>query len=278
MATAGQTRGFIFMVVSVFAALGGTYLVYQQAQEYQLQIERIQAPEETIRIAVAARDIPPGMTIREDHLTTRKLREKDISALPIQRDIEDVVGKVPLERVLAGEFIREERLADPGAGVGLMALVPRGKRALAVDIKNAAAGAGFVNPGNFVDLIAVFPKAEPPDKRTLLEGIMVLAVNDRLTEAIYVEEDSSGRKRSKKVKPSVTLALTPLEAELVTQAAEEGVITLALRNDIDVTKIDTNDVPTRQAGPAVRGPAPSGTTPDAEGDGTAEEGTAPSKG
>lgn len=67
---------------------------------------------------------------------------------------------------------------------------------------------------------------------TLLQAKTVLAVNARV--------GSGQAGTSERAKPSVTLAVTPEEAEKLTHAAVEGAVVLTLRNDIDVTHVETH--------------------------------------
>jgi Flp pilus assembly protein CpaB len=71
-----------------------------------------------------------------------------------------------------------------------------------------------------------------PQTRTLLQAVTVLAVNNRLGGGQRIATD--------KVKPSVTLAVTPEQAEKITHAVTQGGVTLTLRNDIDVTHVENN--------------------------------------
>jgi pilus assembly protein CpaB len=211
-----------------------------------------QKPIENAKVIVAATSIAPGWTIAPEHLQTRTL---PVNYIPdeVYRTAEEVVGRVAMERILFGEFIREERLADPEAGVGLTAIIPRGMRAYQVKVRGGQQVSGFLNPGNFVDVLAVCTEANPPEARTILQSVTVLAVNDRMIDQSY-DDPTSGRNKKKRVKPSVTLALTPEHTQQVKHAAGACDISLALRNDIDVTNIQSNDTPQNPSSVGPSGP------------------------
>lgn len=248
----GRYRGVLFLVASLLGALVVTAMIYSLIKDAQQSVVR-QAPVTRQDVVVAAVDVPPGWTIEAKHLATRQLPDEFIPD-EVYRTAEEIVGRVAMERVLAGEFIREERLADPEAGVGLAAIIPRGMRALQVPVKHAAAVSGFLNPHNFVDLIAVCSATKPPEVRTLMQSVTVLAVDDRMTDTAYVPTQSGKERGRRRSAPSVTLALTPQDAERVKHAFSQCKITLTLRNDIDVTNIDSND-PGRAEGTPPAGPA-----------------------
>ncbi|MCB9666224.1 MAG: Flp pilus assembly protein CpaB [Alphaproteobacteria bacterium] len=232
----GRYRGVLYLVLSLAGAILVTALIYRVIYDAQKNTVEKQRPQTRSDVVVAASDIPPGWTIKPEHLATRQLPEPYVPD-EVYRSAEEIVGRVAMERILAGEFIREERLADAEGGQGFVALIPRGMRAMQVPINNAAAVSGFINPGNFTDIIAVCTAAKPPEVRTLLQSVSVLAVNDRMTDATYVK----GKGGKGRVSPTVTVALTPPDAELVKHAFASCRITLTLRNDIDVTNIDSND-------------------------------------
>jgi pilus assembly protein CpaB len=260
---AGRERGAVFLIASVLGAFLVTVMIYRIVQDARNRIPA-QKPEESSEVVVASRNIPPGVTISATHLQTRELPDAFIPA-EVYRTPEEVIGRVAMERILYGEFIREERLADPEAGVGLTAIIPRGMRGFQVKLRGGQQLSGFLNPGNFVDIIAVCAEAEPPEVRTILQSVTVLAVNDRMVDTTYEEDDAGGsRGRKRKSKPSVTLALEPSDAQRVKHASGECDLSLTLRNDIDVTNIDSND----------RGPdaGPLGPSLDIEVDAEAEEG------
>lgn len=242
-----RIRGLLLLVIAGVAAIAAAYVITGMLQSAQRRAVP-QRPAETEAIVVAAHDVPPGWTLTADDLRERKL---PVAAIPddVFRTPEEVMGRVASERMLAGEFLREERLAAPEAGVGLPAIIPRGMRALQVPLRNSAAVSGFVDPGNFVDVIAVCTQAEPPEVRTLLQAVSVLAVNERMISLDF-DQGRSGRQTSGAgAAPSVTLALSPSDAELVKHAFGTCNILLTLRNDIDVTQVESNERSTSDGTP-----------------------------
>ena len=275
MAANQRLRGALYLVAVALLAGGATWAV---ANLLRAGSADSAASKEKLKVVVAAVNIQPGWTIAEGMLQERSLPANYIPEEAI-RAMDEVVGRVAQERILFGEFVRDDRLAPPEAGVGLAAIIPRGMRAYQVSVSGGAAMAGFLNPGNFVDVIAVCTDAEPPAKRTILRSVAVLGVNDRLVDlnALGKPETEAGLfadskdkpatggmdpkqlgmgdgKSSRKAKPSVTLALTPEDTVLIKHASAECGLHLVLRNDIDVTNIESNDG-TVSASPAeVAGP------------------------
>lgn len=255
MAASGRARGALFLIASILGAAGVTLIVFNMIQKVRTQSTE-QRPEEKAKVVVAAVDIPPGWDIKPEMLQVREMAKSYVPREAI-KELDSVVGRVAMERILFGEFIRDDRLAATEAGIGMAAIVPRGMRAYQVSASGGQGMAGFLSPGNFVDAIAVCTDVVPPDVRTILRSVTVLAVNDKMVDDSYTnpaEPVATGKKKrgSKKVKPSVTLALNPQETVLLKHADEECEIYLALRNDIDVTNIESNNesTPVAAAGPA----------------------------
>jgi pilus assembly protein CpaB len=231
--TGGRIRAVIFLFISVAAAAVACILIYVVLTRYQNDLIEAQMPEEVVQVMVAARDLYQGRTITQEDLTMTELPPTFVPD-SVLRQPEQATGRVPRERILANEFIREERLADPEAGLGLNAIIPRGMRALSINISDGSAVSGFLNPGNYVDILVTLAGGKEQDESetvTLLQAVTVLAVNSRV---------GGGTSTAGKSKPSITVAVTPEQAERLTHAVAEGEVTLTLRNDIDVTHVETH--------------------------------------
>ena len=233
--TGGRLRAALFLLVSLAAAFVAAAVIWSVITSYQKELVDATREEETVQVIVAAHDLAQGRTITAEDLAPIEL-PPDYVPSAVLRDAAEAVGRVPRERILVREFIREERLADPEAGVGLNAIIPRGMRAISVNINGGSAVSGFLNPGNYVDVLVtvIGTDGRETETNTLLQAITVLAVNARMGVGGTTGE------AAERVKPSVTLAVTPEQAEKLTHAVAEGNVTLTLRNDIDVTHEDTH--------------------------------------
>ena len=176
-----------------------------------------------VMVVVAARDLHVGIAIAEGDLYAVQNRGDLPSGVFVAPD--DVVGRVPRERILANEPVRGERLAELSAGVGLNALVPRYMRAITVGIGPDGVLDGALGPGRRVDVAVTFALVEgdPPETFPLLEGVPVLAVYPGGSE------EAQGMRWDRA--PAVALLATPDQAEVLTHAENVGRITLSLRDD-----------------------------------------------
>jgi pilus assembly protein CpaB len=236
-------RAVGFLLVSAVAALAAVAFVWRVIQSYEEQLAAVSKPEPKVSVVVAAHTLSQGETIEAEDV---RLAEVPPAFVPetSMRELEQVVGRVPMERVLGGEYVRTERLAPTENGPGLNAIIPRGKRAASVNITDASAVSGFLNPGNFVDVLLTIQDTSDGSRMvqktiTLFQAVPVLAVNARLGS---VEEERDVSQDGIRHAPSVTVALTPDEVTRLAHATAQGSLTLTLRNDIDVTQQKTNPV------------------------------------
>lgn len=238
----GPIRALAFAAVAMVAGVLSIVVLYNLINSYQSQIAEAKKPEDTVMVIVAARDLYQGVTITEEDLYAVEIPPRFLPE-NVFLSPEHVVGRIPRERILANEFIRADRLADPESGIGLNAVIPRGMRAISVAITDGRALSGFLNPGNYVDvLVTITPEAkggaENRETKTIMQAVFVLGVNSRMGNET---EEEAGTKRGKNV-PTVTLLVTAEGAETIAYAETMGAITLALRNDLDIAYAETTGV------------------------------------
>jgi pilus assembly protein CpaB len=243
----GGTRALAFLVLALVAGAAATILIYQVIQSYQARIAEARKPEATQMVIIASGELFPGLQITENDIigiqVPVKLVPKESFSAP-----ELVVGAIPRERILPNEFILPGRLADADSGIGLNALVPAGMRAVSINLADDRALSGFLVPGNRVDVLVSIQDAESQKLETLtaLQTVPVLAVNNQMfknekqkrEEAAAAAKDGKppDKKKARRLNssPSVTLAVTPEQAEILVHALQIGRITLALRSDGDI--------------------------------------------
>ena len=99
-------------------------------------------------------------------------------------------------------------------------------RAVTVRVDDVVGVAGFLMPGNHVDVVAARTldgQMKRSEAHTVLHNLNVLAV----------DQTASQDKDQPIVVRAVTLEVTPTQAEILVKAREEGRIQLTLRNPLD---------------------------------------------
>ncbi len=213
-------RTFIVFVFALVLAGGAAWFANRWIQ---LQVKPAAADANpTTMVVVAAQTIPMGQKIVDTHV--------QMAAWPADRvlegsitELDSVKGQVAAQTIYKGEAILKERIAEHTAGSTLSALIDKRKRAVTVRVNDVVGVAGFVLPGNTVDILATKKTAKSKSAvQTVLQNMKVLAV-----------DQSTGGKDQPVVVRAVTLEVTPDEAEELVKAQSEGGIQLALRNTLD---------------------------------------------
>lgn len=171
-------------------------------------------------VVAAAMAIPYGTKVEGRHLKYVEIPE-GVAPTGFFTSVDDVKGRVATVAISRGEILIAERFAEHDAGSTLAALVGENMRAVAVRVNDVVGVAGFLLPGNRVDVVSA---RKTNDRRvvteTILHNIKVLAVDQ--TAATDTNEPLIVR--------AVTLEVTPKQAETLVQARTEGQIQLTLRN------------------------------------------------
>lgn len=206
----------------------------------------------TAAVLVAAQDIGLGQELTEQNTTVKTLPAiaKHPNAFT-DKTRSNALHQVAKEPVSTGEQILASQITKDPAEVGLAALIPPGHRAIAISVSEVTAGGGFINPGDFVDVIGEFqvstsapasavlvlPRGGDQNKvyvaATVLQNVKVLAIGQQAQQP----SQNAGGAGADHLKPStdqaqaksVTLALTPDEAQKVFLAEQVGTLRLAGR-------------------------------------------------
>jgi pilus assembly protein CpaB len=207
----------------------------------------------TAPVVVASQDLEPGLKLEGKHLLTLNWPAGNLPAGHFSR-VAQVEGRVIKAPVVKGELIIAGKLAQEGIAGGLSAVVPPGFRAVTVRVDEVVGVAGFVQPGDRVDVLATVAKGsaftQDPASKVVLQDINVLTVGER-----FQEEQEGGKVKRRKVSV-VTLQVTPEDGERLGLVSSEARILLALRN-----QSDHQDPPTPGVNLAALMPAPSAPAP-----------------
>ncbi len=216
-----MSSGKVLLLVLLSALFGlGAVFFAKQWIDNQTQPTTEMEVVERFPVVVAAQEILPGTIIEEKHLTT-KLLEKGWVDENHFSETGLAVGRVATTTIFINEIILEQRLNIPGEGATLAALIPEDKRAITIRVNDVIGVAGFLLPGNKVDVLNTVKYGKnSANTSTVLKEIKVLAV------------DQTARTNDNKpvIVRAVTLEVSPKEAEKLLTAKNKGDIQLALRN------------------------------------------------
>ncbi|MGY0614170.1 Flp pilus assembly protein CpaB [Vibrio sp. FJH11] len=215
-----KTQVAMLLLLSIAFGLGAVMIAKQWLDSQTQPTVKLEEVERH-PVLVAAMEIDPGVIVEAKHLTT-KLMEVDWIDETTLTEPSQAVGKVVANSIYEGELINPNRIAVLGEGVTLAAMIPEDKRALTIRVNDVIGVAGFLLPGNKVDVL----NTKGNGTSTVLKNIKVLAV------------DQTARTKDNKpvIVRAVTLEVSPKEAEKLLTENSKGSIQLALRNPLTVDK------------------------------------------
>ena len=201
------------------------------AMQANLPQQEVQAP--AVMVLVAETDLAPGTFVRQkDHLKWQPWPEDGvIDAYFVQgeREPKNMEGAVVRTAIAAGQPITNKLVVHPGERGFLAAVLEPGTRAVSVPVNATSGIAGFVFPGDAVDVILTFrmnikesEKGETETRyfsETLLTDVRVLAIDQAV-------ENQDGAAR---VAKTATLEVDAQEAEKIAIGMEIGSLSLSLR-------------------------------------------------
>ena len=214
----------ITLIVAVVLAIGTGILTLRYLTSIQQTANVQQQQVELKKILIANRDIPARAKITPDMLTTvsRPATQVEPGALD---DPKATYGDIALITIPSGSTITETRVGRP-AEVGLTVRLKPGMRAVSIPVDRVKAVSGLLQPGDRVDVMASVPRGQgsPPKAVSIIRGALVLAINDSLETAGATPSPDAANL------VTVTLGVTPQQADLLTMADMNTTLRLALRS------------------------------------------------
>jgi pilus assembly protein CpaB len=200
---------------------------------------KTKAPQQdkTVKVVAAARDMAAGTRIRKADLKQIHFPEKDLPKTVLLDD-KQAIERVLLFPVTANEPLTLAKLTSLSGADGLSATIEPGKRAVSVQITDASAAGGLIQPRSRVDVLFTRSGSMTEAITTVvLEDIVVLSIG-RTTEVAQQTDPRQVRPQQQ----AATLLVTPEEAKKLELAKNQGKISLALRNPLDRSTIE-DDTP-----------------------------------
>lgn len=188
------------------------------------------------KVLVAKKALPVGTIIDADSLTFQPWPKELMQGayyVDGQPDTKNLAGTVVRYAIAAGQPVTRGSLVGPQDRGFLAAALGAGMRAVTVPVNVSTGVAGFVFPGDHVDLVLTQQVAGggdgPPLKvsETIVRNVRVLATDQR-----YTDKDEDG-KTIVRTFNNVTFEVTPKIAEKIAVAQSIGQLSLSLRSLTD---------------------------------------------
>jgi pilus assembly protein CpaB len=219
-----------FLILGL-ACLMGVAAVYLARGWLESRTKLTSSTEKTVAlttVVVAKRTLSFGDPLKEEYL---QVVEWPASAVPADtfRAIAEVAGgdkpRVALRTIEANEPVLKSKISGFGGKATLSSVIEPEMRAVTIRVNDVVGVAGFVLPGDRVDVLLTRRQVAQHDDRPytdiLLQNVRVLAVDQEANET----------RNKPVVAKAVTVEVTPHQAQKVTLAAQVGHLSLALRKE-----------------------------------------------
>ena len=224
----------VVIIVVALAITGLVFFLLSGFLDDQAVGPTVQAPvEPAVQVVVAMTNLQAGKVLLPEDLKWQPWPGTTLDeSYIVQRDgqgaekLEELSGTVVKRGIMLGEPVTYGKVFRRDQAGFLSGMLTPGKRALSVPISPVTASAGFILPGDRVDVMLQLSVAEGSSSRqyseTILSDIRVLAIDTTLGDIPEGEVAKSGK--------TATLEVTPKEAEMLTVARVMGTMSLILRS------------------------------------------------
>lgn len=246
-----MSRRMLLLAVALIVFVGATFFTQSYLSARLAANSANQVARATVPVLVAAQALPTGATVTAPMLRWAPWPVDAAAGLIVASTPDPVaalVGAVVRVAMVAGEPVTAERLVQPGARGALATILAPGLRGVTIAVTPASGMAGFVVPGDHVDLILTQIRTSDGVERhvsqTVLRDIRVLGTDQRASSstgsAVAPAADAEGAAASaaslgslgnetSAAPATVTLEVDPRGAELIAVSAELGKLSLSLR-------------------------------------------------
>lgn len=229
------------------------YLVYNLMSGGKQERPLVQEPQVVEKkvaeqlVYVAKQEIPVG-TVIEQSMLDRQVWPKNLvgpSFIVANEKAPNIVGMVARSHFQPREVILRSKLANPNDPSFLAANMPEGMRAVTISINGVTGVAGFVQPGDRIDLLFTHSLVSEKEKEgaevtededddlpaSYEKKVTEILVPDVRVLALDRKAMAGGEEKNKQRMPSsVTLEVSQEDAQRVRLAEREGELSLALRS------------------------------------------------
>jgi pilus assembly protein CpaB len=220
-----RSKTLILMFVAIGCGLVASYMTSRLIADRGKENE-----EEKVTVLVARQNITMGTLLKEpEQLFEEKQFTKGEEPKRAIRTFDELRDRRMNKPIGAEQFVTPDDVIDKSQD-GFAYGLPKGKRAISFKVNVDTIVGGFVLPHSHVDIVSVIKRNEEQFSRIILQNVLVLAV------------DTMDRRPDDKqavVSSTVTVMVTPTEAEKISLATELGTLRLILRPFGDEEKVVT---------------------------------------
>lgn len=232
----------LILVLSVASGILAMFLM-----QYYINAEkrRLEKQFEMVSVVAAGETMTSGTVLTRAKLGFKDISKRGISSRNVMRtQIDLIAGRKLRNSVSSGSPLEwTDLVGEEMRGGSLAAMVNEGDRAVSIPVDMVSSVTGHVEPNDHVDILGTFTfpsvKGDPQLDTvtlTILQNVTVLATGKETTRTLMEGAIASGGAvRRTSSYSTVTLLVTPKEAEMLVFALQKGRLTLTLRSATDVS-------------------------------------------
>lgn len=194
-----------------------------------------------IEVVMAKTSLPAMMVLTRDNIITETVSADELPEGRLSSPAR-IVGRILAVPVVEGQILTESFFVTEGSGAQLAAAIPHGMRAFTINLsRGAIPDQLLLYPGCVVDVLVAWRLQQRSSEaqalsHTMLREIQVLAVagDSVISNPAEEEANASARPRRANTATTVTLLVSPRQAEALQLAVDNGSsISLSIRNPLD---------------------------------------------
>ena len=227
-----RKQGWMWMLAGVILAMVAAMIVYRMLSS-AVQAAASVPQVETQPVVVAVEDIPLRTIIEE---TMVSIREIPVDLVPSDAvlDVQEVVGKMALTDLKAGEIILRSRLESPTNITRNIALtIPEGQVVIALPANDLLSRVGMIKPGDRVDILFSLDYGQGDNSMITIDALHNVVIQAVVVpptlEAVEQVQDTTGGGAAAG-NEAILIALDPQDALVLKYLIDAGaVLDFALR-------------------------------------------------
>ncbi|WP_372385407.1 Flp pilus assembly protein CpaB [Vibrio sp. BS-M-Sm-2] len=234
------------MLLSLFCSvLGISVLLLSQTNSESATTSSKQAVKQTVKVLVPTRTIEIGQAYTPNSFRWKEVPQQELENYIDHVTPEDISAAHTMSGLARTKLVKDSILSkaditEPEGGYSLSLKLQPGYRAISVPVDQVTSNSGFIEPGDRVDILLLGSQdgellrygnsSQGLYVTTIVYDARVLAFNNKQTAESYQKaRESNGFENGIPDDSSVSLEVTPEQANQVVLAKQLGKLTLVLR-------------------------------------------------
>jgi pilus assembly protein CpaB len=229
-----KPRTLLLSLAALITAGITAFLVNGWMENQRVRPVAVAKKAEVLQVLVAKRNLGAGTFMKPQDTVWQSWPEGNLSpayAIKGKRKQNEFAGSVVRSRIVAGQPVTDANVVKVGERGFLAAVVQPGLRAVSFPINASSGVSGLVFPGDRVDILLSHKlKVASGGRNVLRTASETVLTNVRILAMDARTNDQKTKKGKGSIAKTVTVEVTPKQAEMVSVALNLGKLSLSLRS------------------------------------------------